>query len=262
MVKILLAFSFLFTAVIFQCAGQDVSGYWKGKLSMRGCFPENNIELQINAKGNVLAGDSYHYQDIDNYVKKNFRGSFDRTSKTLNLQEGIVTTYHIPQRCVICVKNFQLVYYREGNVETLKGYWSGNVLNTLQSCDGGSIILTRIRESAFKEIPEIKVDTGTIRLDFYDNAQIDGDSITVLVDKQVVMTHQRLGSKPLTTFIKVDLNNTFHEIEMVAENLGEIPPNTSLMVVKAGDKQYEVRITSTEQKNAVVIFKYEKPGKP
>jgi hypothetical protein len=45
---------------------------------------------------------------------------------------------------------------------------------------------------------------------------------------------------------------------MVAENLGEIPPNTSLMVVNAGSKQYEVRITSNEQKNAVVIFKYEK----
>jgi len=45
---------------------------------------------------------------------------------------------------------------------------------------------------------------------------------------------------------------------MVAENLGEIPPNTSLMVVKAGGKQYEVRITSTEQKNAVIVFKYEK----
>jgi len=45
---------------------------------------------------------------------------------------------------------------------------------------------------------------------------------------------------------------------MVAENLGEIPPNTSLMVVKAGKQQYEVRITSTEQKNAVIVFKYEK----
>ena len=105
--KILLAFSFLITVVTFQSVAQDISGYWKGTLSMRGCFPENNIELQINAKGNVVAGDSYHYQDIDNYVKKNFKGSFDRASKKLSVQEGIVTTYHIPQRCVICVKKFR-----------------------------------------------------------------------------------------------------------------------------------------------------------
>jgi len=257
MMKILLAFSFLFTAVIFQCAAQDISGYWKGTLSMRGCFPENNIELQINSKGNVVTGDSYHYQDIDNYVKKNFRGSFDRASKKLILQEGTVTTYHIPQRCVICVKKFDLTYSREGKVETLKGYWSGNVLNSTLSCDGGNIILTRIRESAFKEIPEIKVDTGTIRLDFYDNAQVDGDSITVLVDKQVVLTHQRLSGKPVTTYVRIDLNNTFHEIEMVAENLGSIPPNTAILIITAGKNRHSLSLSSSEIKSARVRIVYD-----
>jgi len=257
MVKIFLAFSFLTIAVTFQCMGQDISGYWKGTLSMRGCFPENNIELQINSKGNLVAGDSYHYQDIDNYVKKNFRGSFDRATKKVSIQEGSVTTYHIPQRCVICVKNFELTYSREGKVETLKGQWNGTVLGSLQSCDGGNIILTRIRESAFKEIPEIKVDTGTIRLDFYDNAQVDGDSITVLVDKQVVLTHQRLSAKPLTTYIKVDLNNTFHEVEMVAENLGSIPPNTAILIITAGKNRHLLSLSSSETKSARVRIVYD-----
>jgi hypothetical protein len=49
------------------------------------------------------------------------------------------------------------------------------------------------------------------------------------------------------------------ELTMVAENLGRIPPNTSLMIVEAGDQRFEVRITSTEQKNAVVRFRYKKP---
>ena len=260
MVKILLAFSFLIFAVTFQCAGQDVSGYWKGTLTMRGCFPENNIELQINSKGNIVAGDSYHYQDIDNYVKKNFRGSFDRSTKKLSIQEALVTTYHIPQRCVICVKNFELTYSREGKVETLKGQWSGNVLNTLQSCDGGSIVLTRIKESAFKEVPEIKVDTGTIRLDFYDNAQVDGDSITVLVDKQVVLTHQRLSAKPITTYVRIDVNNTFHEIEMVAENLGSIPPNTAILIITAGKDRHMLSLSSSEIKSARVRIVYDVDG--
>ena len=260
MVKILLAFSFLILGVTFECISQDISGYWKGTLSMRGCFPENNIELQINSKGNIVAGDSYHYQDIDNYVKKKFRGSFDRATKKLSVHEGLVTTYHIPQRCVICVKNFELVYSREGKVETLKGQWSGNVLNSMQSCDGGSIILTRIRESAFKEIPEIKVDTGTIRLDFYDNAQIDGDSITVLVDKQVVLTHQRLSAKPLTTYVRVDLDNTFHEIEMVAENLGSIPPNTAILIITAGKDRHMLSLSSSEIKSARVRIVYDVDG--
>ena len=45
---------------------------------------------------------------------------------------------------------------------------------------------------------------------------------------------------------------------MVAENLGDIPPNTSLMVVRDGEKKYEVRIISNEQKNVVISFQYKK----
>lgn len=52
-----------------------------------------------------------------------------------------------------------------------------------------------------------------------------------------------------------------HELTMVAENLGTIPPNTSLMVVEAGEQRFDVRITSTEQKNAVVRFKYKNRSK-
>ena len=255
--KFFLPLTLLLTAVTFQSVAQDISGYWKGTLSMRGCFPENNIELQINGKGEIVSGDSYHYQDIDNYVKKNFKGKYDKATRKLTVQEGIVTTYHIPQRCVICVKNFELTYSREGKVETLKGYWAGNVLGSTQSCDGGSIILTRIKESAFKEIPEIKVDTGTIKLDFYDNAQVDGDSITVLVDKQVVLTHQRLSAKPITTYVRVDLNNTFHEIEMVAENLGSIPPNTAILIITAGKNRHLLSLSSSETKSARVRIVYD-----
>ena len=244
----------------FYCFGinaQDLNGFWKGTLSMQGCFPNNNIELQIAMNDGKATGDSYHYQDIDNYVKKKFSGTYDPAQKKLLLQEGLVTTYHIPIRCVICIKEFDLEYSRSGNIETLNGQWNGNVLNTNATCNGGSIVLTRIKESAFKEIPEIKVDTGTIRLDFYDNAEIDGDSITVKVDNKVVLSHQRLTANPITTFIKIDLQNTFHEVEMIAENLGSIPPNTAALIIHAGEQRYQLFISSTETKNAKVRFVYE-----
>jgi len=256
-VKIYSSISLLLCLVNFFAAAQNINGFWKGTLSMRGCFPENNIELQISLRGQLVSGDSYHYQDIDNYVKKKFRGSYDAAARRLSLQEGLVTTYHIPGRCVICVKNFDLVYSKNGNTETLSGNWSGSVLNSTVSCEGGRIILTRTAESAFKEIPEIKVDTGIIRLDFYDNAQVDGDSITVLVDKKVVLAHQRLSAKPITTFIKIDLDNTFHEVEMVAENLGSIPPNTAILIITAGKKRYLLSLSSTDSKSAMVRFVYD-----
>lgn len=247
----------LFLFLYITAHSQDISGFWKGTLSMQGCFIENNIELQLKMYGNSAMGDSYHYQNVDNYVKKKVRGLYDPDTKKLSVQEGLVSTYHIPGRCVICVKKFDLVYKREGNIETFSGYWSGYVLGSSISCDGGTIILTRIAESAFKEIPEVKVDTGTIRLDFYDNAVVDGDSITILVNKKVILTHQRLSSVPITTYLKIDLSNTFHEVEMVAENLGSIPPNTAILIITAGNNRYQLALSSTDNKSARIRIVYD-----
>lgn len=221
-----------------------------------GCFGVNNIELQLQINGDSVVGDSYHYENINYYVKKSLRGRFDKARKKLYLRETIVTTYHIPQVCKICIKNFELSYTRDGNLEVLDGSWNGKIMDTETDCSGGPITLSRIRESAFKEVPEIIVDTGTLRLDFYDNAQVDGDSITVLVNKNVVVSHQRLTTKPITTYITIDLHNTFQEIEMVAENLGSIPPNTAMLIITAGDKKYQLYLTSTESKSAMVRFVY------
>jgi len=116
------------------------------------------------------------------------------------------------------------------------------------------VLLTRENEV----VQTISTDANEIIINLYDNGSIDNDTVSIYLDKKLVVTRQRLTDKPISIKFVLDETNMFHELVMVAENLGEIPPNTSLMVVKAGSKQYEVRITSTEQKNAVVIFKYEK----
>lgn len=102
----------------------------------------------------------------------------------------------------------------------------------------------------------ITVKSNEVALYIYDNGTIDHDTISVYLDNKLVVSHKMLSLDPIIVKIKLDTTNNYHEVVMVAENLGDIPPNTSLMVVKAGDQQYEVRITSTEQKNAVVVFKY------
>lgn len=227
-----------------------------------GCFGVNNIELQLQVKGDSVFGDSYHYETIDYYVKKKISGKYDPTWRKLTLHEGMVTTFNIPPTCKICIKNFVLSYRKEGNREILTGDWDGKILNTNTDCSVGPITLYRAAESDFKEIPEIIVDTGTIKLDFYDNAQVDGDSITVLVNKNVVISHQRLTTKPVTIYVHVDLNNTFQELEMQAENLGSIPPNTAMLIITAGEKRYQLFLTSTETKSARVRFVYEGRGEP
>ncbi len=108
-------------------------------------------------------------------------------------------------------------------------------------------------------VKTLVVTDENVVVKIYDNGIIDDDTISVYLDKKLVLSQKRLTASALVVKIKMDMENPEHELVMVAENLGRIPPNTSLMVVESGDQRFEVRITSTEQKNAMVRFRYQKP---
>lgn len=107
-------------------------------------------------------------------------------------------------------------------------------------------------------VKTISSSAKDIQIRIYDNGTVDNDTISVYLDNKLVISRARLTEKAIPLTIHLDDTEAYHELVMVAENLGDIPPNTSLMVVNAGDKEYEVRITSNEQKNAMIIFKYQK----
>lgn len=96
-----------------------------------------------------------------------------------------------------------------------------------------------------------------IKVELYDNGEIDGDTITVYDNNAVIAWKKRLTNKPVTLNIKADANITSHEFVMVADNLGSIPPNTALMIITTGGKRYQLFISSDKQKNAKVIVQYD-----
>lgn len=259
-------FRLLITAFIFllslHASAQELTGIWKGTLTQQpgGCFPTYNVELQVNISNNQVSGVCYHYSDYTNYVKKNYDGVYNAATKTINIQEHRVMTFHIPSDCTPCIRYFRLSYSKEDKQETLSGDWGGIVMNGTLACTPGKIVLHRIVESEFNHIKEIRVDTGLLKLDFYDNAEIDGDSISVTVNNNPIVSHQLLGIKPVTVYVKVSLDHPEQEVTMIGENLGTIPPNTALLIITAGNKRYQLFLASNGKKNAQVRFVYEKPS--
>jgi hypothetical protein len=108
-------------------------------------------------------------------------------------------------------------------------------------------------------VRSLTVNTKDVVLNIYDDGAIDNDTISVYLDNRLILSHAMLTDRPIVLKVHLDESDDYHELVMVADNEGEIPPNTSLMIVKAGDKEYEVRITSTMQKNAKITFKYVNP---
>lgn len=101
---------------------------------------------------------------------------------------------------------------------------------------------------------EIAISGDSVELHFYDNAEVDGDSIAIFLNDVLLYEHIRLTDKPYTIKLAVATLQQSNELVMVAENLGSIPPNTSLMVADIAGQRYEARLESTEGSSALIRF--------
>jgi len=99
---------------------------------------------------------------------------------------------------------------------------------------------------------ELIVDSDSLKVDFYDNGEIDGDSISVFFNDKLIAFNRILSTRSVHFDIVLDPAKQINELTMFADNLGSIAPNTALMVVRDSKKRYEVRLSSDFQKNASV----------
>lgn len=125
-------------------------------------------------------------------------------------------------------------------------------------------VVNYVVENEYKErenvvAKEIEVQSDSLLVDFYDNGEIDGDSISVFFNKKLIAFNQRLSSRSIHFDIVLDSVVVINELTMFANNLGSIPPNTALMIVNDGKNQHEIRLSSSMEKNATIRIKRKKP---
>jgi hypothetical protein len=105
-------------------------------------------------------------------------------------------------------------------------------------------------------IGRFPIGIKNITLNVYDNAIVDGDTVSIFYNGKLLINKQRLSEKPITLNLELDEASTRQEIILFAHNLGSIPPNTALIVVTAGTKRYELHASANLEENAVLVFEY------
>jgi hypothetical protein len=129
------------------------------------------------------------------------------------------------------------------------------------SMDGGKAkeLATEAKEKLSQRnaqvIKTIEVTGPSIKIDIYDNGQVDGDTVSIFMNGALLVPAKMLTAKPITININVNENDDVYDIVMFAESMGTIPPNTALMVVTTSTKRYEINITSTEQTSGSIRLK-------
>jgi hypothetical protein len=105
-------------------------------------------------------------------------------------------------------------------------------------------------------ISRITTQEKTITITLFDNGQVDGDTITVFHNNQILLSQHFVSATPYKIVLTLSKQQPVHELVLVANNLGSIPPNTAVLLVDAGEKRYRLTASSDLKKNALIIFEY------
>lgn len=110
------------------------------------------------------------------------------------------------------------------------------------------------RKSDFSQVVNFKSDS--LELSLYDNGEIDGDTVSVYMNGEVILDKQGLKSNAIkkTIYIKPGQDEDF-TLVMFAESLGKYPPNTGLLVIHDGNDVYNLRFSSDFQKSSGIVFR-------
>jgi hypothetical protein len=105
-------------------------------------------------------------------------------------------------------------------------------------------------------IQTLTIVEDSVTLSLYDNGEIDGDTVSVFVNNEKVISNVGLKASAYKHTVYFKPGETI-QLTLFAENLGTIPPNSGLLVVYSGEQRYQVFFTSTLNKSAVVLLKRE-----
>ena len=112
-----------------------------------------------------------------------------------------------------------------------------------------------IDKRTIETIQSVYYKTDSLELTLYDNGEVDGDTVSVLMNGEVIMPRVGLSTNAIRK--KISTVNTGDSIQLImyAENLGLLPPNTGLLIVYDGTVRHEIRFSGNLQKSAAIVFR-------
>lgn len=278
---------FLITGLLFVSHlsnSQNISGVWEGQTGHSASYiMPLKVVLELTLiNDSTITGLSHAYYTHGRFEHHRVSGRLDRRRGFVYLSEDSLLDYKIGFLQTIDAGTYSLKLTKKGTELRLSGDWTANrkrlfvnpvvkkwfwkenkddtpKINLPADAEEKALVVDSVtkinRRDDVQMIIEVdKKDKDSIRVDLYDNGQIDNDTVSVYVNGRQVISKQMITAKPTTFYITLSEDKHFDKIKLVAENLGSIPPNTALMVITTRKKKYDVFLSSTYEKSAVVEF--------
>ena len=274
---------FLVSSVGFT---QDYKGIWIGYLTGMGPYYNTNYTLDVKTQeGNVITGRAYVYSEhyLTHEGVLDFIGDINKNTlkiTELSILKSIVT---LPRQA-LCIKFADLKFSSKNNFDYLTGNWNGSTEEETD-CIPGEVYLKRISPGQSKStdsIPEvvmqqiredkslaitfmetdlikpvvINVNTRIITLEVKDYLRQDNDTISIYYNRKLLINRLGIKKQSFIYPVRLERQSGLNEIILFANNLGEVPPNTSQLIIRDGKSAQKVNIESTKQTSAVIYLRY------
>ncbi|MEJ6979564.1 hypothetical protein WG906_03835 [Pedobacter sp. P351] len=258
---------------------QNFKGLWHGYITAKGQLNQSLYALNVKSQeGNIISGRAYLYNNFlfVFYGIFDFIGTVDKGN--VKITELALGEYQIPFNN-LCIKFANVNYSKKGEDEYLTGTWD----NMKGSCPVADVllkkhipeeansalpaeVLKKINEDTNKGIPfretlltkpfVLNISKPTIKIEIRDYLREDNDTVTVFVNRDEVIKRHRISHKPYKKTISFNKLAGLNEIIVYANNLGNIPPNTCVMIIDDGSTKQRVNIFSSKQSSAVIYLNY------
>ncbi len=289
--KLKAAVIILFVLMHAHSFSQNVDGHWFGVGVVQTNADNNNYmsELILRQKGKSISG-SLQYYFKDSLVKVAVNGSYDDETHRLRIRPFSMIYYLSPsaRRSIDVNMSGDFVLLASKTESALSGSLVSDIehrrttppinFRFTRSNDTTDLVMKDEPEEIKKDtviaaVPEpvqaaevftqrpkvftkeIEVVNSSLRLEIYDNGEIDGDEISLFLNNKRILVKSMLTHKAIRINIELDPNLEYNELSMFAENLGTKPPNTAALILYDGKTKYETLLSSDLSKSATLKLK-------
>ncbi len=274
---------------------QQVNGHWYGIGMLQNTQQYNSYlsEMILRQKGKQVWGElDYYFKD--SLVKVTIRGLYDVQTRKLNIKPFPMIYYLSPSARnsidATLSGSFTLLVSKTESVLSGSLQSDDDHKYTVPNINYRFTRSDDTTDLVMKDEPEIKKETvaaiatevapvaddeiaavfksrnkvftkelelvgNSLRLELYDNGEIDGDIVSLFLNGKMILPKTMLTHRAVRLTIELDPTLEFNELSMFAENLGTKPPNTAALIVYDGKTRYETLLSSDLSKSAAIKLK-------
>lgn len=270
---------------------QDLSGVWVGNYSKHILMstPEKLVVELFLHNDSILTGASHLYYRNNMYEHYTLVGSYNKKDSIARFREDSTLGVKLGFMASNCLGNYTTKLLITDTSMLLIGKWSDNE-GSFGRCPTVKVRLGKSppkkklpvpdvakrkekepvtdtimakekvedknleRASEIQSLIEIPVaDKDSIKIELYDNKEIDGDIISLYLNEEALLHKQPLTASPLVLYVSLSNDVMVNKIKMAAESMGSDPPCTAMLqITTRTGKKYKVDLSSNYNKNGIV----------